>query len=238
MNMVRINKKYEMLNKLIQACLTDKHPSSSSFEIIKGMIPANFRAFLKSSCFYYSAGANPSPIVGCLDLTQYFIYCDIHDCRKNKSELLYRSKSRLQEHHFTELYYCSLYQEWFKLYEEKYFGGHRWRYCYPIDEFKSEISIWKTNESYFVLIYIIFDNNAIWHHIILENKTAPKIICYYQYEGGVDYNKAQFEKDMLPEYWLGYTPCVGKFELASTIPCFGEPIDRNEKLNFYRNRGT
>ncbi len=236
--MVRINKKYEMLNKLIQACLTDKHPSSSSFEIIKGLIPANFRAFLKSSCFYYSAGADPSPIVGCLDLTQHFIYCDIHDCRKNKSELLYRSKSRLQEHHFTELYYCSLYQEWFKLYEENYFGGHRWRYVYPIDEFKSEISMWKTNESYFVLIYIIFDNNTIWHHIILENKTAPNIICYYQYEGGVDYKKAQFEKDMLPEYWLGYTPCVGKFELASTIPCFGDPIDRNEKLNFYRNRGT
>jgi hypothetical protein len=227
-----------MLNNLIQAYLTDKHPSSSSFEIIKGLIPANFRAFLKSSCFYYSAGANQSTIVGCLDLNQHFIYCDIHDCRKNKSELLYRSKSRLQEQHFTELYYCSLYQEWFKLYEENYFGGHRWRYVYHIDEFKSEKSMWKTNESYFVLIYIIFDNNTIWHHIILENKTAPNIICYYQYEGGVDYKKAQFEKDMLPEYWLGYTPCVGKFELASTIPCFGEPIDRNQKLNFYRNRGT
>lgn len=227
-----------MLNNLIQAYLTDKHPSSSSFEIIKGLIPANFRAFLKSSCFYYSAGANQSTIVGCLDLNQHFIYCDIHDCRKKKSELLYRSKSRLQEHHFTELYYCSLYQEWFKLYEENYFGGHRWRYVYHIDEFKSEKSMWKTNESYFVLIYIIFDNNTIWHHIILENKTAPNIICYYQYEGGVDYKKAQFEKDMLPEYWLGYTPCVGKFELASTIPCFGEPIDRNQKLNFYRNRGT
>jgi hypothetical protein len=227
-----------MLNNLIQAYLTDKHPSSSSFEIIKGLIPTNFRAFLKSSCFYYSAGADPSPIVGCLDLTQHFIYCDIHDCRKNKSELLNRSKSRLQEQHFTELYYCSLYQEWFKLYEENYFGGHRWRYVYHIDEFKSEKSMWKTNESYFVLIYIIFDNNTIWHHIILENKTAPNIICYYQYEGGVDYKKAQFEKDMLPEYWLGYTPCVGKFELASTIPCFGEPIDRNQKLNFYRNRGT
>ena len=227
-----------MLNNLIQAYLTDKHPSSSSFEIIKGLIPANFRVFLKSSCFYYSAGANQSTIVGCLDLNQHFIYCDIHDCRKNKSELLYRSKSRLQEQHFTELYYCSLYQEWFKLYEENYFGGHRWRYVYHIDEFKSEKSMWKTNESYFVLIYIIFDNNTIWHHIILENKTAPNIICYYQYEGGVDYKKAQFEKDMLPEYWLGYTPCVGKFELASTIPCFGEPIDRNQKLNFYRNRGS
>lgn len=225
-----------MLNKLIKACLTDKHPSSSSFEIIKELIPADFRAFLKSSCFYYSAGADPSPIVGCLNLTQHFIYCDIQECRRNKSELLYTLKSRLQEHHFTELYYCSLYPEWFKLYEEKYFGGYRLRYSYPIDEFKSEISIWKTNESYFVLIYIIFDNNDIWHHIFLEIKTAPKIICNYKFEGGFDYEKAEFKNAMLPEYWLGYTPAVEEFVFESSIPYYGEPIDRKQKIELYRNK--
>ncbi len=48
--------------------------------IIRELQHYNFKEFLKDSCFYYSAGADPSPIISCLDITNQFIYCRYGQC--------------------------------------------------------------------------------------------------------------------------------------------------------------
>jgi hypothetical protein len=223
------------LNELIDTCLNEKYHSLTTTELIKNLIHSNIRVFLKDSCFYYSAGADHSPIVSCLDLTKHFIYCDKHG-KKNNNEKLFTLKSRLQEHSYTELGYCSLPAQWFNLYDEKYYGSYGLRCPYPTNLLKADFSLWKSKQSYFVLIYINFDNNAIWHNIFVKNKIAPKLICNYCHEDGVDFNKAKFDNDMLPDFWLGHTHGLKDFIFQSRIPYLGMGRTEREKIDLYQRK--
>ena len=202
--------------------------------IIRDLKHYNIKKFLKDSCFYYSAGADPSPIISCLDITNQFIYCDINVNRFGRNQLL-TLKSRLQEHGFTQACYCCLSPDWFELYEKSYNGYYGLTNAYPTDLFKAELSFWTKEQNFFILIYINFDNNALWHSIFVKNKIPPKIICNHSYEGGVDYNKAQFENNMWPEFWLGHNANLNVYKFQSDIPyVVGDVVSPNPKIDLYK----
>ncbi len=204
--------------------------------IIRDLKRYNIKNFLKDSCFYYSAGADPSPIISCLDITNQFIYCDIRvnsEFGLKRNQLL-TLKSILQEQGFTQACYCLLSPDWFKLDEESYNGGFGLTTPYPTDLFKAEFSFWTKEQNFFVLIYINFDNNALWHSVFVKNKIPPKIICNFAHEDGVDYNKAQFENNMWPEFWLGHHVYSNVYKFKSHIPYFGNLGSQNERINLYK----
>jgi len=201
--------------------------------IIRELKHSNIKDFLKDSCFYYSAGADPSPIISCLDITNQFIYCDIKVNRFERNQLL-TLKSRLQEHGFTQACYYCLSPDWFKLDEESYNGGFGLTDPFPTDLFKAEFSFWTKEQNFFVLIYINFDNNALWHSVFVKNKIPPKIICNFKHEEGVDYNKAQFENNMWPEFWLGHNPNLHVYKFQSHIPYFGDLGSQNQIIELYK----
>lgn len=189
--------------------------------IIEDFLHSNISDYLEESCFYYSSGSDATPIIGCLDITNKFIYCDIQES-SNFNDSLYKLKSRIREHNNIEICYSTIEPEWFGLYNDSYKGNYNFRYEYEIKNFKAEFSLWKSENKYFILIYIDFDNNVIWKNIYLKYKIAPKIICNWAYEGGVDFKSNPLSGNMMPEYWLGYGNHVEGFELEKEITYFGD----------------
>ena len=95
--------------------------------ILVDLFHSNIKDFIKDSCFYYSSSADATPIIGCLEITNRFIYCDIQES-SNFNDSLHKLKSRLKEHHNSEICYCTLEPEWFGLNKEIYRGHYRLKY--------------------------------------------------------------------------------------------------------------
>lgn len=191
------------LNLQTNACIALNSNSIGIERCLKDVLYSDVSCYLKDCCFYYSSGFDATPIIECLDLVNKFIYCDIHE-GLNFIDSLYKLKTKLRENDSTELFYCTLAPEWFGLYEKAYLGYYEFSRSYDIKTFHSEFSLWRKGNQYFVLIYIDFDNNAIWKNVFLKYYKRPKMICDCNFEGGIDFEYKPLDEEMSPEFWLGY----------------------------------
>jgi hypothetical protein len=203
--------------------------------ILEDVLHSNIKEFLTDCCFYYSAGSDATPIVECLDIVNKFIYCDIQEY-SNFNESLYKLKGRLKENNCIEQCYCTLEPEWFRLNERTYKGHYGLRSYFNIHDLKAEFSLWKKDNKYFILIYIDFDNNVIWQNIFLKYQIAPKMICNYCYEGGVDFEFAPISEEMKPEYWLGYGQHIDGYELYKKVNYSSNYGDPGQKIDLYKRQ--
>ncbi len=188
---------------------------------IEDLLHGRIEQYLNECCFYYSSGADATPIIECLNHVNKFIYCDIQES-SNIYDSLFKLKSRVRENGCTELLYCTLTPRWFGLNEKRYNGHYGLRYQFEIKDFKAEFSLWKKENKYFIIIYIDFDNNVIWQNVFMKNKARPKMICNCAYEGGVDFEMEPLTKEMTPDFWLGYGNQYEEFELFTTVSYHGD----------------
>lgn len=200
---------------------------------IEDLIHSNFKDFFIDCCFYYSSGNDATPIVGCLDITNKFIYCDIHE-ELNYNDSIYKLKNRLRENNCIEISYCTMGPNWFGLNKLSYKGNYGLEYNYEIKDFKAEFSLWKCDVKYFILIYIGFDNNVIWHNIFLKHKIKPKMICNYNYLSGVDFIYQPLNEEMKPDYWLGYGQHVDGFIKYKQLEYLSNYANPGEKIDLYK----
>ena len=203
--------------------------------IIEDLLHSDMKELLTDCSFYYSSGSDATPILGCLEIVNKFVYCDIQES-SNFSESLYKLKTRLRENNCIEQCYCSLEANWFRLNEKNYKGHYGLRAEFNIKDLKAEFSLWKNENKYFILIYIDFDNNVIWQNIFLKFQIRPKMICNYKYEGGVDFEFSPLSDEMKPDYWLGYGQNVGGYELYKNVNYLGAYGNIGDKTELYKRK--
>ncbi len=210
-----------------------RHFENRRERLIEDLLHSNFQELFIDCCFYYSAGTDATPIVGCLDITNKFVYCDIHE-ELNYSDSIYKLKKRLRENNCIEQCYCTMEPKWFELDQAKYKGNYGLEYNYEIKNFKAEFSLWKSEGKYFTLIYIDFDNNVIWQNIFIKHKIKPKMICNYNFLGGVDFEYQPLSEEMIPDYWLGYGQHVDGFIEYKQIEYLSGYADPGQKIELYK----
>jgi hypothetical protein len=194
---------------------------------------------IKNCCFYYSCGADITPIIALKDEINSFIYCDAHTFwgYPNYDEKIFKMKTALRENNFVEIQNFKIDLEWIGLQNKTYVGGTIYDQRLSSDDFLGEFSLWKNENKFYFLTYISWDNTALWDNLFLKNKISPMAICNFLNETGIPiYNEdGKFNINENPKYILGYN-YSSEYALKEKVKYFGhwsdcETIDMFE-LNY------
>jgi len=196
------------------------------------MLHVNLQELLTDSCFYYSAGADITPIVECKSHISKYIYCDIAVC-SNAHEIIFKLKQRLREKKFIEIQKLNIDARWLGLKDKTYRGEYGLKRQYKAADLLGDFSIWEFRENYFCLLYIVWDNTATWINLFDKHNIKPRAICNYRYECGVDFDYFELREEMKPEIWIGH--CHRQdYELIKKIDYYGDYFDF--KVDYYEQK--
>ncbi len=197
------------------------------------MLHIRLKDLLVDSCFYLSAGADITPIVGFKDQIYTYILCDkyLYDAAEgiNNSFLgiLVKIKDRLNKYGFTEIQKFNLDKHFLGMKDIEGRGGY-------IYEMKNcEISFWSRENKIYCVLYINHDNTLTYKDLYIKNGIVPKAICEIIPDGGSMSSEVesydgrptltvQEKNNVLPEYVIGYLISVGNYDSYETLP---EKID-------------
>ncbi len=162
---------------------------------------------LAESCFYYSCGADISPIIALKDEIHSFIYSDAHTNwgQKNHEEKIYKLKTKLRNNNFTEIQSFKIDLDWLGLKNKTYIEPSLDYHIKP-EDFLGEFSLWKNDSKLYFLTYISWDNTATWNNLYVKLKITPIAICNYLKETGIPYNEEDglFKGCGKPKYIMGH----------------------------------
>lgn len=200
------------------------------------LLRIKIKDLLDKSCFYYSCGADISPIIALKEEIFSFIYSDAHTGWGNPDhdEKMYKLKTELRKNNFKEIqsFYFDL--AWLELENKTYIGGTISDHQMTAADFLGEFSIWECNDKLYFITYISWDNTATWNNLYLKFKITPIAICNYKFETGIPYKEGErglFNCCGKPKYIIGHN-YSDLYYLTQKIDYFGH-WDDGKTVDFF-----
>jgi hypothetical protein len=192
-----------MLDKII-----NDYKIKSLDRLTEMLLRIKIEDLLTESCFYYSCGADISPIIALKDEIHSFIYSDAHTIwgRRNYDEKIYKLKTELRKNNFKEIQTFKIDLDWLVIKNKTFIGGTISDYQLKPEDFLGEFSLWENESKLYFLTYISWDNTATWNNLYVKFKITPTAICNYLYETGIPYNDDDglFKGCGKPKYIIGH----------------------------------
>ncbi len=203
------------------------------------MLKLDIKDLLEDSCFYISSGADITPMVAFQDFIYSYVFCDLdlwsplRGIRNKFFGMLIKVKDRLYREGFREVQKFTLNRHFLGIGTRQ--NASRNGSCES--RFKNcEISFWRKNQRLYSLIYLQNDNTEAYIDLYLKNGILPKALCAIAPDGGfrtVEHYCGRVRsltvkqmKEILPEYLLGHTYCVGDYnrykEVITDVDYFGD----------------
>ena len=180
----------------------------SLYRLTEMLLRIEIKDLLTESCFYYSCGADISPIIALKDEIHSFIYSDAHTNwgEPNYDEKIYKLKTELRKNNFKEIQTFKIDLDWLEIENKTFVDGTVSDYQIKPEDFLGEFSLWKNGSKLYFLTYISWDNTATWNNLYVKFKITPTAICNYLKETGIPYNEDDglFKGCGKPKYIIGH----------------------------------
>lgn len=200
----------------------------SFYRLTEMLLRIEIKDLLTESCFYYSCGADISPIIALKDEIHSFIYSDAHTNwgYPNYDEKIYKLKTELRKNNFKEIQTFKIDLDWLEIENKTFIDGTVSDYQIKPEDFLGEFSLWENGSKLYFLTYISWDNTATWNNLYVKFKITPTAICNYLKETGIPYNEDDglFKGCGKPKYIIGHN-YSDDFYLKQKIDYYGHWSD-------------
>jgi len=217
-----------MLDRIINDYNDYNYKIKSFYRLTEMLLRIEIKDLLTESCFYYSCGADISPIIALKDEIHSFIYSDAHTNwgEPNYDEKIYKLKTELRKNNFKEIQTFKIYLDWLEIENKTFIDGTVSDYQIKPEDFLGEFSLWENGSKLYFLTYISWDNTATWNNLYVKFKITPTAICNYLKETGIPYNEDDglFKGCGKPKYIIGHN-YSDDFYLKQKIDYYGHWSD-------------